>query len=204
MVGLVRGVHGLRGAVRVEVLTDEPSRFEPGSRLYAEGSEDPLTVTWAQPDGPGLLLRFREVTDRDGAEPLRDRYLEVVTPRDLPEGSWYWHEVIGANVVSGTGEHLGAVADVFRAGGGEVFVVRGGRRGEVLVPAVRAIIRDLSPIDGRIVVDADALGLDEEPRPRRPRGRLTTRALRSSTPGAPGPEEDADVLRPDDESIRQP
>ena len=38
MVGLVRGVHGLNGAVRVEVLTDRPEdRFVVGTTLYREG-----------------------------------------------------------------------------------------------------------------------------------------------------------------------
>ena len=39
---LVRGVHGLRGAIRVEVLTDDPEkRFAAGSVLHREGSERP-------------------------------------------------------------------------------------------------------------------------------------------------------------------
>ena len=36
-VGLVHGLHGLRGAVRIEVLSDEPHRFEVGSVLFVEG-----------------------------------------------------------------------------------------------------------------------------------------------------------------------
>ena len=64
VVGLVRGVHGLRGGVRVEVLSDDPLRFDPGSVLHPEGSTRTLTVAWRQEDGPGLLLRFDEVTTR--------------------------------------------------------------------------------------------------------------------------------------------
>jgi 16S rRNA processing protein RimM len=51
------------------------------------------------------------------------------------------------------------VSDVFRAGAGEVYVVDGGPRGEVLVPAVRGVVVELAPGEGRLVVDADALGL---------------------------------------------
>ena len=48
MVALVRGVHGLRGAVRVEVLTDRPEeRFTPGTVLHREGSDAPLTIAVA-------------------------------------------------------------------------------------------------------------------------------------------------------------
>ena len=44
VVGLVRGVHGLRGALRIEVLSDNADRFSVGSVLHAEGSHSPLTV----------------------------------------------------------------------------------------------------------------------------------------------------------------
>jgi 16S rRNA processing protein RimM len=59
------------------------------------------------------------------------------------------------------GESLGKVEDVFRAGEGEVYVVRGEARGEVLVPAVRSVVTELAPEEGRITVDAVALALPE-------------------------------------------
>ena len=49
MVALVRGVHGLRGDVRVEVLTDHPeNRFVPGTLLFPEGRDEPLTIAAAE------------------------------------------------------------------------------------------------------------------------------------------------------------
>src|SRR5262249_10899772 len=100
VVGLVRGVHGLRGAVRVEILSDEPARFAKGSVLHVEGSTDPLTVVWSQSDEPGILVRFRELPSRDEADALRDRYLEADVIGDaLPTDTVYWHEVEGAAVV---------------------------------------------------------------------------------------------------------
>lgn len=189
VVGLVRGLHGLRGAMRVEVLTDDPARFAVGAVLHLEGAADPLTVAWVQEDGPGLLVRFDEVRDRSAAEAYRERYLEVDVPRGaLPEGEYYWHEVIGARVTTTDGRDLGTVRDIFRAGGGEVLIVDGGAWGEVMVPAVSAVVREFAPTEGRVVVDAESLALDEEPPAPRPRGRRTSRALkhaRAATPDAP-------------------
>ena len=71
MVALVRGVHGLSGAVRVEVLTDHPERrFVPGAVLYREGDDRTLTIATAEAvvDGPGWRVRFREVSSRDAAD----------------------------------------------------------------------------------------------------------------------------------------
>lgn len=164
MVGLVRGVHGLRGWVRVEILSDDPARFDPGSVLHPEGSDRTLTISTVRRDGPGLLVGFAEVADRATAEALRDTYLEAdVTATALPEGAFYWHELIGCRVVTVDGEELGEVEDVFRVGEAEVYSVRGAR-GELLIPAVSDFVRELAPAERRIVVDRVALGLDEESR----------------------------------------
>jgi 16S rRNA processing protein RimM len=161
VVGLVRGFHGLRGAVRVESLTDRAQeRFSVGRSLFVEGGDAPLTIVEAQPDAQGWRLRFAEVTDRTAAEGLRDVYLEaIVAPGEqLPRGEFYWHEVIGSSVTDVDGTALGEVTDVYRAGGAEVVVVRG-PAGEVDVPLVRAVVRIFAPARGEIVVDGEALGL---------------------------------------------
>lgn len=168
VVAQVRGLHGLNGAVRVEVLTDRPeARFATGAVLHLEGDARPLTIGAAQPveDGPGWRLRFREVPDRAAAERLRDAYLEVEVDRaaDLEAGVAYWHEVIGSTVRDTTGAVLGTVADVYRAGESEVYVVRGGPSGEFDMPAVRDVITTFAPERREIVVDETVLDLGGAP-----------------------------------------
>jgi len=160
VVGLVRGVHGLRGAVRVEILTDSGDRFAPGNVVYPEGSDRRLTVVSAQRDGPGLLVRFDELPDRNAADELRDTYLEA-PPGDLPADTFYWHDIIGCRVEGDRGTPLGTVKDVFRVGESEVYVVEG-ESGELQIPSVRSVVKLLAPAERRIVVDEAALGLAEE------------------------------------------
>ena len=160
-VGLVRGVHGLRGMVRVEILSDNEARFNAGSELYPEGSDKPLTVVSAHRDGPGLLVQFREVKDRPTADTLREKYLEAPTDRSaLPADTWYWHDIVGCAVSTNTGVELGTVREVFRVGESEVYVVFG-ERGETLVPAVSAVVDKLDPANRQIVVNGAALGIAE-------------------------------------------
>lgn len=165
VVAQVRGLHGLDGTVRVEVLTDKPeARFATGEVLHVEGDERPLTVLAAQPveDGPGWRLRFREIPNRQSAERLREAYLEVEVDReaDLDPGAAYWHEVIGSTVRDSTGAELGKIADVYRAGESEVYVVRGGPPGEFDLAAVRDVITTFAPERRELVVDEKVLDLD--------------------------------------------
>jgi 16S rRNA processing protein RimM len=166
VVGLVRGFRGLHGHVRVELLTDRPEdRFTVGGVLYPEGAASGFTIAEAAPvaDGPGWWLRFRELPSREAAETLRDVYLEIDSPvEDREPGRWYFHELVGLAVRSTAGEELGTVSDIYRAGGAEVFVVRG-PRGELDVPGVRGIVTELAPERGEMIVDLEALDMDARP-----------------------------------------
>ena len=204
-VGLVRGIHGMRGGLRVEVLTDNPDeRFKRGNQLFAEGSEEPLTITSAHPHELGWLVRFAEVRDRTAADALRNIYLEaVVGPTDgLGRGEYYWHDVVGTPVLAVDGTELGRVEDIYRVGGAEVFVVRGGPFGEFDLPAVRAFIRIFAPKRGEIVVDVDALDLTV-PKPKKPRGRRTRKAFEGGEVEGSG-EESVESVESDPEGPAEP
>jgi 16S rRNA processing protein RimM len=174
----------------VEVLTDAPERrFARGAVLHPEGTSDQLTISKAAADGQGWLLRFREIPDRTAAEALRDCYLEaeaIPAERD-PDGSYYWHEVLGAQVKDPSGRLLGTVQDIYRAGGGEVYLVRGEPYGEFDLPAVRAVVLSFDPVGAGIVVDPAALGLEQrKERPRRADRRSPSRAPSADGPEVPG------------------
>jgi 16S rRNA processing protein RimM len=172
VVALVRGIHGLNGALRVEVLTDQPeARFKRGATLFREGSDVPLHVIDGVPvaDGPGWRVRLAEAADRNAAEAFRGSYLEAIVPAGAgTEGgvSWLWHEVVGLSVRGRDGEELGTITDIYRVAENDVYVVRG-PRGEFDVPAVRDFVVSLEPRDGALVVDVAALDLPPV-RPTRP------------------------------------
>ena len=162
-----------------------------GHVLHLEGSAAPLTIASAAPvdDGPGWRVGFREIQNRAAAETLRDQYLEVVVDRDaeLAAGQVFWHEVIGSEVKGVGGNVLGTVADVYRAGEAEVYIVRGGPAGEFDLPAVRTVIRDFAPERGEIVIDEavlDLAGPVAEQEPRRPRRRHRFSRHGKGAPGA--------------------
>jgi 16S rRNA processing protein RimM len=210
VVALVRGVHGLRGALRVEVLTDHPeSRFAKGRVLFREGDDRPLTIAAAEAvaDGPGWRVRFDEVASRDTADTLRGAYLEAIVRPDeeLGRGEYYWHEIVGVSVRGTDGAELGTVRDVYRVGENEVFVVAGGPFGSFDLPAVRPFIRIFAPRRGEIVVDADSLDLraprSRTPDPDRPKAPRRHSPRRRTTPTSPtdGPGTAGDAPAADDQ-----
>jgi 16S rRNA processing protein RimM len=153
-VARVLGAKGLAGAFRIESLTDFPERLSPGSVLYLDGEARPMRVTEHQAGGRVPVLSLEGVTDRQAAEALAGRYLEVEA-EPLPEGSWYWHQIVGLRVADEEGAELGTVVEVFRVGENEVYRIEG-PAGEVLIPALRDVVR-------RIDVDAGAMTVRWQP-----------------------------------------
>lgn len=153
-VGAIVAPHGIRGEVRLLAETDFPERLE--GRRVRLGADGPWRrILAARPHRGGLwILRLEGVSDRDAAEALRGTELLVATDDlpPLPEGEWYHHELVGLAVRTVDGRDLGRVAEILRTGANDVFVVRGAL-GEVLLPALRSVVKSVDLDLGVMTVD---------------------------------------------------
>jgi 16S rRNA processing protein RimM len=155
-VGRILGPKGLKGAVRVELLTDWPERLVPGAELVIDGGTDTrraLTIRQIESGGRSFVLYFDSVEDRNAAEALTGSYLETPA-RPLPDGSFYWHDLIGLRVVDERGAEVGELVEIFRAGDNEVYRVVHAS-GERLVPALKSVVLDVNLAEGRMTVASD-------------------------------------------------
>ena len=149
-VARVLGAKGLAGAMRIEPLTDHPERLGAGEWLWVEEEPEQRRILEAGWGGRVPVLRLEGISDRATAEGLAGRYLEAPA-RPLPHGTYYWHQLIGLAVADEAGNDLGRVVEVFRAGENEVYRIEG-QRGELLVPALREVVRAIDLEAGRMVV----------------------------------------------------
>ena len=128
VVGRIGRAQGLRGEVRVEVRTDSPDvRFAPGAVVYADDGRV-LTVAAARwQNDRRLVVRFDGVTNRDDAEVLRGRWLEVVVDaaeRTDDDDEFFDWQLVGMSVRRrADGQLLGAVREVLHLPGHDLLVV---------------------------------------------------------------------------------
>ena len=111
---MVARPHGLRGEVIVELWTNRTERLAPGTRLWGRpdraGPERELTVAAATPHHGRWIVSFAGVSDREGAEELRDSVL-MAPPIEDP-GSLWVHELIGSELLDTTGRRRGRIVAV--------------------------------------------------------------------------------------------
>jgi 16S rRNA processing protein RimM len=151
-VARIVGAKGLAGRVRVEPLTDRAERLAAGARVFLEGEAVARGILAAETAGRTPVLQLEGVADRGTAEALRGHYLEV-DATSLPEGSYYWHQLVGLRVTDPHGAPLGSVTEVFRAGENEVYRIEDDAGHELLVPALRTVVLEIDVDAGRMVVD---------------------------------------------------
>jgi 16S rRNA processing protein RimM len=154
-VGRVVGVFGVQGAVKVLPLTDFDDRFGTGSELYLDGV--PRGVEWSRRQATTMVVKLAGLDSRTNAEALRGSYLEVPesAARPLPDGAWYYDQLLGLRVVTESGRDLGSIDEVMERPANDVWVARA-ETGETLIPATREVVRDVD-LDARLVTVADWL-----------------------------------------------
>jgi 16S rRNA processing protein RimM len=152
-IGRVLKAHGVKGALRVELLTDFPDRFAPGREVMIGGRR--LTIARSEGQGGSLLVLFEGINDRDAAAQLAGGYCTVPLSqaRPLPAGRYYHFQLVGLTVVDAhQARELGQVAEVLTYPANDVLRVTGRDR-EILIPMVRSVVRSIAPAEGTITVD---------------------------------------------------
>lgn len=153
-VARVLGAKGLAGSLRIEALTDHPERLAAGESVWIEDEAEERTILEAGFGGRVPFLRLEGISGREAAERLAGRYLEAPA-NPLPPDTYYWHQLIGLAAVDEAGLELGHVVEIFRAGENEVYRIEG-PGGELLVPALRDVVRSIDLAAGRMVVRYEA------------------------------------------------
>lgn len=151
VVGRVVAPWGVKGEMKVEVMTDFPDRFSPMEEVYIDGH--PVSIERGRWHKGRVILKLASVDSIDAAEKLRGRFLEIPQSRlrPLPEDHYYQFQLMGLEVWTTEGERLGQIADILPSASNDVYVIRGDQ-GELLIPAIEDVVKSVELEKGRVIV----------------------------------------------------
>jgi 16S rRNA processing protein RimM len=153
-VGKVAGAMGVTGEVKVDLTTDFPDRFQRLEVIYVGLEHRAMRVSRVRRHHGRVILALADVQDREAAAALQGAPLYV--PRSeavpLPEGHYYHDQILGLRVETTAGDALGTVVEILVTGSNDVYVVRGDT-GEVLIPALREVVRSIDLSAGLMVIE---------------------------------------------------
>jgi 16S rRNA processing protein RimM len=152
-IGRVVRPFGLRGELRVRLMTDYPEQLGRLRTVYLGPETQPWQVEAVRLHQEAALFKLVGCDDRTAAEMLRGALVQIARKDAVPleDDEYYEHQIIGLNVVEEDGTPLGKLTEIITTGANDVFVIIG-PGGELLLPAIESVILDIDLDNGQMVV----------------------------------------------------
>jgi len=156
IVGQLINTHGVKGELKAIPLTDDPNRFKKLKWVYIDknGKLDKYDIIGVKFFKQFVILKFRNVDTMDEAEKLKGLYMKVdrANAVKLPKDSFFITDIVGLSVFDENESLLGKLVDVIQTGSNDVYVVRDTDGKEILIPALKSVVKEVSIENGRISV----------------------------------------------------
>lgn len=159
-VGKIVRPHGIKGAVKLETITTDNSRFASLTEAYIEekGTYRPVKVVPVSHTPDSAIVMIEGVTDRNSAEAMRGKFLCVdrAHAAKLPEGRFFTEDLIGCEVYDSNGKYLGKLTDVMLRPANDVYEIKD-KASTLIVPALKRLLKSVDVEAKKIILDTAVL-----------------------------------------------
>lgn len=151
-VGKIVTTHGIKGEVKVQIITDNINRFDKGNTLYIGEKKEKIIVDNARIQKNMILLSFNGIQNINDVLIYVDKmiYVDIDEVRDDEE--IYYDDLIDCDVLVNN-EKIGVVIDVIEVPQGEILKIQKNNGKFSLVPYVDEFIVDVSIEKKEIIID---------------------------------------------------
>lgn len=152
-IGAVVAPFGIRGEVKVKLETDFPERYEELDEVWLQprfGAGRMVGIESVRFHKGGALVKFRGYDDRTAVEELRGAELRIDESQlaELEPDQFYIHDLLGLNVYTTEGAHLGEITEVLQSPGNDVYVTP-----KVLIPALKQVVKEIDLAGRRMIIE---------------------------------------------------
>lgn len=155
-VGRLGGAHGVRGEMRMHILTDEPDHLKKIKTVYLGERDTPISLESIRFTDKGALVKLGGTDTPEAAAKLSGLNVKIsgADARPLEAGEYFLFQLIGLKVSNESGEPLGVVTDLIETGAHDVLVIgeRPDSPDDLLVPNHPEFVLEMDPAAGTMVV----------------------------------------------------
>ena len=155
-IGQIVNTFGIKGQVKVKPFTDDINRFDELKEVYAEKKHELklFQIEKVNYSKNMVILKLKGIETPEQAETLRNSYLKInrKDAKKLPEGTYYIADLIGLDVYTDEDKFLGKVDYIYNAGSSDIYVVKDEQGKEVLLPAIKDVLKQVDLENGKIIV----------------------------------------------------
>jgi 16S rRNA processing protein RimM len=155
-IGQIARSNGIRGEVRVNLLTESPERLRQLTLVWIgrdDATAQQFRIEHVRLHRGQAVVKFGSIESRDAADGLKNLFIfiEEQNAAVLPKGTYFIHDIVGMEVLTEEGVRVGCVEEVWQLPANDVWVVREDGK-EILLPAIRDVIRTVDVRRKRIVI----------------------------------------------------
>ncbi len=160
IVGRFGRVHGIKGFISVNSYTEPLTNIlnYQGWHAYINKVWQPIKLLDAEVTTKYVLVKVEGFSERELAMNLTNCDIRVHKEQlpKLESGEFYWHELLGLEVVNQQGNNFGKVVGILPTGSNDVLVVQGNENKQYLIPYLLGrFIVDINLKEQRIITDWD-------------------------------------------------
>jgi 16S rRNA processing protein RimM len=157
LVGKINGFFGLQGWVKVFSYTNPRTNilnYSPWS-IKVDGNFQSIDITSGREQSKTIVAHIKGVDNREDSQRFigQDIYINKEQLPELTQGEYYWHELIGFDVINKDEERLGTVDYFVETGANDVLVVKGKK--EYWIPYIEPFLVSIDSKNNKILVDWD-------------------------------------------------
>jgi len=154
-IGQIVNTQGLKGEVRVYPLTNDINRFDNLDKFYLDKDlKAELEVERVRYKGKMVVMKIKTINHIEEAEKLRNKFIYVGrdNTRDLEEDEFFIADMIGIDVFTVAGVHVGVLKDVLQYSANDVYVVQGDSK-EYLIPSILKFVPEINMEERKMIID---------------------------------------------------
>ena len=157
LVGKINGFFGLQGWVKVFSYTNPRTNvlnYSPWS-IKVDGNFQSIDITSGREQSKTIVAHIKGIDNREDSQKFigQDIYINKEQLPELTQGEYYWHELIGFDVINKDEERLGTVDYFVETGANDVLVVKGKK--EYWIPYIEPFLVSIDSKNNKILVDWD-------------------------------------------------
>ena len=156
VIGKVVSTQSNKGEVNILPLTDSIDRFKNLATVFLRNnhSQKILNIEKIRIKKDMVILKLKDIENIEEAKMIVGSFLEVERKNavKLPKDTYFIFEIIGLEVYTENNVFLGKVENVISTGSNDVYIVKGENKKELLIPAIREVVKNVNLEKRRITV----------------------------------------------------
>jgi 16S rRNA processing protein RimM len=156
LIGYILKPQGIKGEIKINSVSPDLDRYKKLDKVYIskDNKRQIFPLEYVRIAGGFVFLKLIGVDSRTEAEQLREAEVQIAEKDLLTPGKneYFIHDLVGCRVFSEQGILIGKLTEVVQLNSNDIYVLSDSSGKEILIPAIRDVIRKVDIKNKRITV----------------------------------------------------